>query len=253
MIHTEKGKLMVAAHRGDSHNYPENTLPAFRSAIACGADMIETDVYLSKDGELVLMHDIDVDRTTNGTGKITEKTLAELRALNTGYGAEGYTVPTLEELVQLMKGTGVTLNLEMKEYFSLENKERCHVCVDKAVALFKKYDFEDMVIFNSFDAYVLEYVAEHYPQYPIHGFYPYTAMRNVRRNPDEYLFCACLVRDWHKEDFDYLLERGIEPWLGSMGTQSLHLEEYVRRGGRLITLNYPADCLEKLRKLGLHD
>ena len=82
--------MRVAAHRGFSEKYPENTMEAFRAALEAGADEIETDVRVSADGELVLIHDETADRTTDGTGKICEMTLAELKKLDAGIkkGAE---------------------------------------------------------------------------------------------------------------------------------------------------------------------
>lgn len=75
----------VVAHRGDSAHFPENTLPAFQSAYDMGVDVIETDVHLSRDGVLVIWHDPTLERNTNGSGRIEDHTLAELKALDAGY------------------------------------------------------------------------------------------------------------------------------------------------------------------------
>ena len=77
-------RMWVTCHRGDCYNHKENTMPSFASAMASGADMLETDVRLSADGVLVLMHDEAVDRTTNGTGNVKDMTFAQLRTLNAG-------------------------------------------------------------------------------------------------------------------------------------------------------------------------
>jgi len=91
----------VAAHRGASESHPENTLAAIRAAVDGGAHQIEFDVRLSADGALVLVHDRQVDRTTDGRGDVADLTLAELRALDAGAwrGAafRGERIPTLEE------------------------------------------------------------------------------------------------------------------------------------------------------------
>ena len=71
--------IFVAAHRGWCDKYPENTMLAFRKALEVGVDQIETDVRITADGELVCIHDDSVDRTTNGSGKVCELTLAELQ------------------------------------------------------------------------------------------------------------------------------------------------------------------------------
>ena len=88
--------MSVAGHRGDSYNYFENTMTAFVASYEAGADMIETDVRLSSDLQLVLMHDERVDRTTNGKGKVSELTFAQLHALNAGNELAPEIVPTLE-------------------------------------------------------------------------------------------------------------------------------------------------------------
>jgi glycerophosphoryl diester phosphodiesterase len=102
--------VIVTSHRGAGSLEPENTLRAMRRAIALGVDQIETDVQLTRDGHLVLMHDPTVDRTTNGTGKIAELTFAELRKLDAGFGER---VPTLEEALAVTQGK-VVLQIELK-------------------------------------------------------------------------------------------------------------------------------------------
>ena len=248
---TKLGKMMVAGHRGDCYNCYENTLPAFQAAIDAGADMIETDVRLTKDGYLILMHDDKVDRTTDGTGLIAEKTFTEMRSLNAGSRYAPLQVPTLEELLQLLEGTGVTLNLEIKEYNQDGNQARCDECIEKCVELIEKYNFGDKMVFNSFDAYVLQYIADRYPgKYLLHGFYPYSIMRNVDKNPDDYLYCACIFDDRNQAHYDYLISKGIEPWIGAGVTKALHLKECFDMGARLVTTNFPADCLKKLTEMG---
>ena len=75
-------KVLVSGHRGEREHGIENTLSSFRIALEAGADMIETDVRMTADGELVLMHDIDVDRTTDGTGKVADLSLKQILKLN---------------------------------------------------------------------------------------------------------------------------------------------------------------------------
>ena len=96
----------ACAHRGDMKCFPENTIPAFESAVKKGAHQIEFDVYLSKDGQLVVIHDDTVDRTTDGTGKVTELTFEELRALDAGgwFAPElaGTRIPTFRETLEVI-------------------------------------------------------------------------------------------------------------------------------------------------------
>ena len=108
----------VIAHRGDVKEFPENTLPAFESAIRKGAEMVELDEWRCKTGELVVMHDRAVDRTTNGHGLIADLTLAEIKALDAGSRKDarfaGTKVPTLEEALSVFPKTGILLNIHCK-------------------------------------------------------------------------------------------------------------------------------------------
>ena len=112
----------LIAHRGDSKHAPENTLTAFRRAIEAGADWLEFDVQMTKDGALVVIHDETVDRTTNGSGAVRDMTLAEIHALDAGSGQQ---VPTFEEVIALAKETEIKILPEAKSphlYPSLEGK-----------------------------------------------------------------------------------------------------------------------------------
>ncbi|MCR4621869.1 MAG: hypothetical protein K5663_07270, partial [Clostridiales bacterium] len=106
--------VFVAAHRGWSDKYTENTMEAFRAAADLGVDQIETDVRLTKDGELVLIHDETLERVTDGCGKVIEYTLSELEKLKVkGAGR----IPTLIEFLELFNDyPSLTLDMELKEY-----------------------------------------------------------------------------------------------------------------------------------------
>ncbi|MEU8585960.1 glycerophosphodiester phosphodiesterase family protein [Streptomyces sp. NPDC048664] len=101
--------FLTIGHRGVMGVEPENTLRSFVAAERAGLDVIELDLHLSKDGALVVMHDADVDRTTDGTGPIAERTLAELRALDAGRGER---VPVFEEVLDTV---GAPLQAEIKD------------------------------------------------------------------------------------------------------------------------------------------
>ena len=143
----------IWAHRGASAYAPENTLAAFSQAIQMGAQGIELDVHLSKDGELVVIHDETVDRTSNGTGSIAELTLKELKAMDFSNGFEGFTgtrIPTLTEVYELIKPTALCLNVEVK----------CDVVMylgiwDKLIALERDMGMQGRVLYSSFNHDVL--------------------------------------------------------------------------------------------------
>lgn len=115
-----KQMTQVVAHRGASGTRPENTLPAFAEAVRVEADVIELDVHLSKDGHLMVMHDEEVDRTTDGKGLLREKTLTELKRLNAGgwFSSEYQStkIPTLKEVLNLllMRNYRGVLTIEIK-------------------------------------------------------------------------------------------------------------------------------------------
>src|SRR5712692_10539889 len=110
--------VWVVAHRGASGHAPENTLAAFRKAVALGATFIETDLQLSRDAHFVAIHDEAVNRTTNGQGAVHGMTLTELRRLDAGswFGSDfaGERIPTLEEILEFSKKNDVVFYLEIK-------------------------------------------------------------------------------------------------------------------------------------------
>lgn len=110
--------MFIIGHRGASGHAPENTMAAFRKAVAQGATFIETDLQLSRDAHFVAIHDDTLDRTTNGQGRVHDQTLAALRRLDAGtwFGSEftGERIPTLEEILEFSKKNDVVFYLELK-------------------------------------------------------------------------------------------------------------------------------------------
>lgn len=119
-------RVHVHAHQGGDHLWPGNTMLAFEGAVALGVDVLELDTQVTADGVVVVIHDDTVDRTTDGTGAVAEKTLDELRALDAAYRwrppggpadvfphrGEGHAIPTLAEVLEAFPTVGV--NLDMK-------------------------------------------------------------------------------------------------------------------------------------------
>lgn len=109
-------KTMACAHRGDNYCAPENTLPAFELAIQKGAHQLEFDLRVTRDEQLIVIHDEKVDRTTNGTGKTTDLTLAEIQALDAGSWKDarfvGTRIPTFAELLAIVP-PGPVLNVQL--------------------------------------------------------------------------------------------------------------------------------------------
>lgn len=255
--------VRVAAHRGDRAHYPENTMPAFEAALKLPIDQIELDVHMTKDGELILMHDHRLDRCTNGSGLIREYTLAEIRKLDAGGWMDsrfaGTPVPTFNEFLELMQDhPDVTLNVELKDYPE-PDVEFARTSADKAIALLKKYGIADRAYINSWSAEILEYVDEKYHrQFPLHGYYPYSNLRGkITRDPFDYVACACLYGGEKKPvldkcDFDAALSRGVEPWVFFSDDSLVHCAEAIAKGAKLITANDPKKVIDFLREQGLH-
>jgi glycerophosphoryl diester phosphodiesterase len=147
------------AHRGASGYFPENTMLAFEKAIELGADGIETDVQMTKDGELVLIHDELVNRTTNGIGLVKDYRYEDLSKLDAGTGFNerfrGEKIPTLEELLTFAKEKNILLNIELKTgivlYPGIE---------EKLIALIYQYELQDKVILSSFNHYSMVHCKE---------------------------------------------------------------------------------------------
>lgn len=139
-------KVMVAAHRGDWRNAPENSLQAYKQAIAMGVDVIEVDLNMTKDSVVVIMHDDDIDRTTDGKGKPADYTLAELKKfhLKEGHGViTKHTIPTLEEVMLLAKGK------------ILVNLDKSFPYYNEAYKVLKKTGTIQQAIFKTSEPYVV--------------------------------------------------------------------------------------------------
>ena len=110
--------IYVAAHRGWSSHYPENTLLAFEKALELGVDQLEFDLHMTKDGQLVLMHDHKLARTTGAEGLVCDYTLEELKKLDAGIWKgeqfRGTKIPTLDQLLALAEGTDVIIELDKR-------------------------------------------------------------------------------------------------------------------------------------------
>ena len=146
------------AHRGASKYAPENTMASFKLAKVLGATWIECDVTLSKDDRPVIIHDDTLDRTTNGHGQVSDKTLAEMESLDAGswfdkkYQYER--IPTLETLLEFVSQSGLFLNLEIKEV-AIDKVERL---VDKVLGLLSQYDLQKNILISSFQMDVIVYL-----------------------------------------------------------------------------------------------
>ncbi len=158
----KKMKPDVIAHRGGCEWAPENTLAAFKRSLEFGVDGIELDVQRCASGELVVIHDVEISRTTNGAGYIKEITYPELQRLSAGswfsdeFASEK--IPLLEEVLKLLDGA-LTLHLEIKnapvEYPGIE---------DDVLQLLSSYKYPEEVVISSFDHPLLKRIHQKAPE-----------------------------------------------------------------------------------------
>jgi len=145
---TELPTPILIAHRGFSIRAPENTLSAFILAADCGADAIELDVKLSRDGRVVVIHDQTVDRTTDGSGDVGTFSLEGIKELQItssfGENFPGEKIPTLEEVFETV-GSRIHLNIELTNY-----KTPGDDLVPKVCSLITEYNVQDKVLLSSF-------------------------------------------------------------------------------------------------------
>lgn len=253
--------IYVAAHRGFSEKYPENTMEAFRAAIEIGVDQIETDVRITKDGELVLIHDATVDRTTNGTGKVEEMTFSELRALDAGIKKDarfaGAKIPTFIELMELVKDhPTMTLDIELKEYPTEGREELAYEVCNRILNIVEAYGYTDRIVINSFSGKLNEYIYQKYgKKYRQHVFFPVEVLGECKIDPYSYAYCACMFGGTYmanQEAFDQMRASGVEPWVGAAVKDAAGVDTAIARGATLITCNNPDEVLALLRERGYH-
>ena len=259
-----RNPIPVAAHRGNSRYFPENTMCAFRSALELKPDMIETDLHMTKDGHLVIMHDHLVDRTTDGTGLIREKTLAEMRALDAGgwkgEDFRGEKTPTFEEFIDLFAGEKELLfNIELKDY-PADSGAFAYRSAEKAIGMLCEANMLSRCVINTWSGVLNEWLDEKYgSEIKIHAYSPQESMgANQKRFVYDYAYCVCLFGTKlepvvEKDKFDFALSYGVEPWVFYSKESAELYDAAIANGARLFTANDPAWAMNYLREKGLHE
>ena len=153
----------IFAHRGASGTYPENTIAAFKEAARLPVYGVEFDVHMTADGELVVIHDEAIDRTSNGTGYVKDLSLAQLKTFDFGSwfssDFKGESIPTLSEVLDVFATTGHKLNIELKsDIFPYEGM------VEKVLDHIWDRHLESRVIISSFDHAAIQSVKRFYPE-----------------------------------------------------------------------------------------
>lgn len=140
-------KIIVLGHRGYRVKYPENTLLSFKKAIEVGADGIELDVWLTKDGEAVVIHDESIDRTSNMSGRIKEMTLKELKKADFGMGER---IPTLQEVFDVLPEE-TFINVELKDKDAAGKAASIILDNNPKRVMVSSFNIEDLKEYRKFD------------------------------------------------------------------------------------------------------
>jgi len=216
---------IVMAHRGASAVAPENTMAAFRKAIELKADSIELDVHMTRDGHIVVAHDEQVNRTSNGKGWIKDMTLEELKELDFGswfsQDFKGEKIPTLREVLEMLSGWNGILNLEIKKLIVLyEGIEK------KVTDLLQEFGMVERTIISSFNHYSLVEVKKLVP-----------------RLKTGILYVSALYQPW-----EYAKSMGADAIHPFFGTVNPEIVEGCRKNGIMVN-PYTVDKPDDIKKM----
>lgn len=263
---SKNDQITVIAHRGISSNAPENSLQAIKNSIEMGVDMVEIDIRETKDGQLVLMHDPSINRTTNGKGKVKDWTLEGLKTLNLlddfGFITENK-IPTLEEALLLSKDK-ILINLDKSyNYF-----DKCYEVMKKTGTL-RQVVIKGEKTRSQVESEYGQYLDEIY-------FMPIVQLpnKNAKRIIDDYLnnrvpiaFEFIIRRDpvGVMDNFDEIREKGANIWVNALrkkhnaghddekAAQDITVYDwYIENNINMIQTNQPELLINYLREKGLH-
>lgn len=233
----------IFAHRGASAYAPENTVEAFALAMEQGADGIELDVQMTKDGQVVVIHDETIDRVSDGTGAVRDYTLEELKKFHFSNHMENYenaVIPTLKEVLDLIKSSNMLLNIELKTgiywYPNLE---------EKTMELVKEAGMEDRVIYSSFNHYSIKKILELNPHAECAFLYS-----DVILNVDKYAknagVCGLHPAVYHLKMAEFLKEyqeSGLKVRVWTVNKKE-DMERFIKADLEAVITNYPDKALE---------
>lgn len=242
-------KILVEGHRGYAAKYPENTLISFEAAMDLGVDAIEFDVWLSAEKVPVIIHDGNCKRTCGIDSHVNNMNIAQIKTLTAHYPEKfgnqyacmNVTIPTLEELLILRnaKRPDLLLGVEIKEY--------TEECVDRTVALLKRYGVFNMCFFYAFDANIIKYL---YTKYNARTMgYPDFQMRNYQ--PDSYSYYKELgldIKYVRSEIFPIYKAKNIPIHMYCADNEEA-VKLCMKMGADLITANDPIPLLTVLGRI----
>lgn len=223
---------IILAHRGDLAHAPENTLPSFQQAIQKGADGVELDAKLTADGHVVVFHDMTVDRTTNGNGKLASFSLEAIRKLDAGSWFsekfKGVQVPLLKEVFEIV-GKDKLINIELTNYTTPRDG-----LVDKVCDLIKRHGNQKQIIFSSFFASNLKRGAQVLPE----------VSRGLLAMPG-------IAGIWARSfGFTFGEYKALHPHISSVSREQINRVHRLKRRVHVWTANLPEEII-KLKEWGV--
>ncbi len=245
----QKYPVLVVAHRGFSGEAPENTLAAFQKAIDSGSDMMELDVHLSKDGEVVVMHDAQLERTTNGQGRIIDHTLQKLKQLDAGSKFSprfiGERIPTLKEALDLAQGK-IGVNIEIKsgglEPYPIQD------LADRTLREVERAAMLRQVLFSSFNPMALERIRGKSPQAPVALLFhqPWNVLEEITQGKR---YSILNLHDHHltQEKTTLFKKQNIRVNVYTVNSEK-RMKEFISWGVDGIITNYPSRLIGILRR-----
>ena len=245
--------VLVAAHRGSHSNFPENSINAIKESIRTGIDIIEIDIRQTKDKELVLLHDKSIDRTTNGSGLLTNYSLVDLERFNLTFKEKPTKerIPTLREILAITRDKCI-VNLD----FKLDDLE----ALEKAADLISEYQMEDSVIISINDLDLIPGLHKYNPKIRI---MPVVYKRRKIKKVLQYDFIDIIQvnhRSYSKKLLRKIEEKNIAIWVNSLSKY-----DKIKAKGKpgfkrllkvkkvdVIQTDYPEELLSVLQQKGIH-
>lgn len=273
-----KEKVAICGHRGERVHGIENTISAIRHAADLGVDMIETDVRMSKDGYLFLMHNVQLEDLTDGSGCVWDRTYKELRTMNAaihGRSSEDFSVPQFEHIALLDELLDVAadypdlmLNIELKDLPVSGKEDFARESARKAANMLALRGLGNRTWINSFSGKIVEQAFNDYGDtFHYHGFYPWNIMGEMDVDPSEICDVVCVL-NWIVQDdgsinkqhtvpcpeswYALLLKKGIMPLTVSFYNEFQAYIDAVAHGSRILMADDPKTMLSRLRAMSLH-
>jgi glycerophosphoryl diester phosphodiesterase len=237
--------VVVIAHRGEHLHHPENTIPAFQSAVDAGADFFELDVRTTSDGKLVLMHDATVDRMTGGKGDVAKLAFEDLRKLevgvNLGPGFAGTRIPTFDEALTLAQGK-IGVYIDSKRISAAD-----------AVAAVRSHNMEDRVVVYGDPKYLKE-VGQLSPKMKLMPEAKNPATLRTLIDSLALKVAAFDASDFNDETIWVARDARVEIYVDRLGAADnpAGWQDAVDRGAAGIQTDHPAELVQYLKSKGYH-